>query len=148
VAIPVTLGPALQPRQEVDVTLVHVDGAGAAASGALDSSDRVVLHVEDRLRLGNLHEQPLDEIASSPLAAAFRARKRRGDPACESCRWLPICNHGCPLMRDHNPQRDATGHRTNYLCSAYQQIFRHAEERLRELAVRVPPPPRPTPPAG
>jgi uncharacterized protein len=105
-------------------------------------------YVEDRLHLGNLHEQPLDEIASSPLAAAFKARKRRGDPACESCRWLPICNHGCALMRDHNPQRDATGHRSHYLCSAYQQIFHHAEGRLRELAVRVPPPPRPAPPAG
>ena len=101
-------------------------------------------YVEDRLHLGNLHEQPLDEIASSPRAAAFRARKRRGDPACDSCRWLPICNHGCPLMRDHNPQRDATGHRSHFLCSAYQQIFHHAEGRLRELAVRVPPPPRPT----
>jgi hypothetical protein len=51
-------------------------------------------------------------------------------------------------MRDHNPQRDATGHRSHFLCSAYQQIFRHAEERLRKLAVRVHPPLRPTPPAG
>jgi uncharacterized protein len=97
-------------------------------------------YVEERLRLGNLHEQPLDEIASSPPAAAFKARKRRGDPACAACRWLPICNHGCPMLRDHNPQRDATGRRSHYLCSAYQQIFRHSEARLRELAVRVPPP--------
>ena len=64
-------------------------------------------YVEDRLHLGNLHEQPLDEIAGSRLADAFKTRKRRGDPACEACEWLHICNHGCPLMRDHNPQGTA-----------------------------------------
>jgi uncharacterized protein len=96
-------------------------------------------YVEDQWYLGNLHEQSLAEIASTPFKA-FKARKRCGDPACESCRWLPICNHGCPMMRDHNPQRNPLGERSHYLCSAYQQIFNHAEDRLRGLAVRVPPP--------
>ena len=97
-------------------------------------------YVEDRLRLGNLHQQPLDEIAGSERAAAFKRRKRRGDPACATCEWLHICNHGCPLMRDHNPHTAPGGRRTHYLCPAYQQIFAHGEARLRELAVRVPPP--------
>jgi len=92
-------------------------------------------YVEDQLFLGNLHKQPINEIVHSPLALAFKARKLHGDPACESCRWLPICNHGCPMMRDHNP----TGERTHFLCSAYQQIFQHVEDRLRKLAVRIPP---------
>jgi uncharacterized protein len=95
-------------------------------------------YVEERLYLGNLHQQPLDAIAAGPKANAFRKRKRHGDPACATCRWLHICNHGCPLMRDHNPDG-----RTHYLCPAYQQFFAHSEERLRELSKRVPPPPQP-----
>jgi uncharacterized protein len=105
-------------------------------------------YVEDRLRLGNLHDQSLDEIAGSERAAAFKRRKRQGDPACAACEWLHICNHGCPLMRDHNPHRSPSGGRaTHYLCSAYRQIFAHSEGRLRELAVRVPPPVTPPPTA-
>jgi uncharacterized protein len=92
-------------------------------------------YVETRLHLGNLHEKPLDEIARSKRADAFKQRKRHGDPACATCDWLHICNHGCPLMRDHNPDG-----RTHYLCSAYQQFFAHSEERLRQLSQRVPTP--------
>jgi uncharacterized protein len=95
-------------------------------------------YVRKSLYLGNIHEQALDQMASSKMAVDFRRRKRRGDPACAECAWQHICNHGCPLMRDHNP----TGH-THYLCKAYQQIFAYADERLRELSRRVPPPPPP-----
>jgi uncharacterized protein len=96
-------------------------------------------YVESELRLGNVREQPLDLLATSDKAVTFRTRKRQGDPACEHCPWLHICNHGCPLMRDHNP----VGH-THYLCEAYQQLFAYSEERLKELAKRVPPPPQPS----
>jgi uncharacterized protein len=99
-------------------------------------------YVQDKLHLGNLHEGPLDVIATSKKAVAFRKRKLHGDPACAACTWLHICNHGCPLMRDHNPHG-----RTHYLCQAYQQFFVYSEKRLRELSQRVPPPP-PPPPQG
>jgi uncharacterized protein len=95
-------------------------------------------YVRKQLYLGNLHEQPLDEMANSKTAVSFRKRKRRADPACAECAWLHICHHGCPLMRDHNPNG-----RTHYLCQAYQQIFAHADTRLKELSKRVPPPPSP-----
>jgi uncharacterized protein len=92
-------------------------------------------YVRKHLYLGNLHEQPLDEMANSQRAINFRKRKRQGDPACAECAWLHICHHGCPLMRDHNPK----GH-SHYLCKAYQQIFAYADERLKALSKRVPPP--------
>ena len=92
-------------------------------------------YVQKDLLLGNLHEGKLEQMASSPTAGAFRKRKRHGDPACESCRWRHICNHGCPLMRDHNP--DGGQH---YLCPAYQQLFAYAEQRLKDLSKQVPPP--------
>ena len=95
-------------------------------------------YVETRLHLGNLHDQPLDAMATSQKRVAFRKRKRRGDPACETCPWLHICHHGCPLMRDHNPN----GH-THYLCQAYQHFFAHSERRLRELSKWIPPSPPP-----
>jgi uncharacterized protein len=93
-------------------------------------------YVQEDLLLGNLHEQRLDEVAASPTAVAFRQRKRRGDPACASCSWRSICNHGCPLMRDHNPEGDQ-----HYLCSAYRQLFAYAGQRIETLSKRVPPPP-------
>ena len=95
-------------------------------------------YVHRPFHLGNLHEQPLDEMAQSRRAIAFRERKRKGDPACDVCAWRPICNHGCPLMRDHNPN----GH-THYLCQAYQQIFAYTDGRLKALSQRIPPPPPP-----
>jgi uncharacterized protein len=98
-------------------------------------------YVRKPLYLGNLHDQPLDAMASSDRAVAFRKRKRHGDPACKECAWLHICNHGCPMMRDHNP----SGH-GHYLCKAYQQIFGYADARRKEFSKRVAPPPPPSPP--
>jgi radical SAM protein with 4Fe4S-binding SPASM domain len=104
---------------------------------AVDIQPEMIAQVEERVRQAGLTN------VETHVASAYELpmEDESVDRACESCRWLPICNRGCPLMRDHNPQRDATGHRSHYLCSAYRQIFRHAEERLRELAVRVPTPP-------
>jgi uncharacterized protein len=93
-------------------------------------------YVREDLLLGNLHEQPLDHMAASPAAVAFRQRKRQGDPACRTCPWRHICNHGCPMLRDHNPDRNE-----HYLCTAYQQLFAYAEQRIEALSARVPPPP-------
>jgi uncharacterized protein len=99
-------------------------------------------YVREDLLLGNLHQATLEDIAASHRAVAFRKRKRRGDAACGSCRWRHICHHGCPMMRDHNPE----GH-LHYLCPAYQQLFSYAETRLASLSKRVPPPPPASPPA-
>lgn len=93
-------------------------------------------YVQELLYLGNLKKSSIAQMAHSAKAVTFRQRKRQGDPDCAACRWLSLCNHGCPMMRDHNPQ----GH-THYLCRAYQQIFAHADERLKELSRCIPPPP-------
>jgi uncharacterized protein len=95
-------------------------------------------YVKKQTHLGNIHDQPLDAVATSKKAVAFRKRKLHGDPACANCRWLHTCNHGCPLMRDHNPDG-----REHFLCHAYQKLFAHSEERLLELKKSVPPPPPP-----
>jgi len=40
------------------------------------------------------------------------------------------------MLRDHNPDRNE-----HYLCTAYQQLFAYAEQRIEALSARVPPPP-------
>jgi uncharacterized protein len=107
-------------------------------------------YVRQDLWLGNLHQHALEEMAASDTARRFRQRKRWADPACDDCAYLHICNRGCPMMRDHNPDGD-----THYLCTAYRQLFAYAEDRLRALSTRVPPPsapstdpPAPTRPVG
>jgi uncharacterized protein len=92
-------------------------------------------YVDARFYLGNLHQQPLKETATSATAVAFRQRKRQGDPLCHTCAWQHICNHDCPLMRDRNPE----GH-THYLCQAYRQFFAYSEERLRQMSTHIPSP--------
>ncbi len=91
-------------------------------------------YVDTRFYLGSLRQRPLDELAASATAVAFRQRKRQGDPLCHRCAWQHICNHDCPMMRDHNPE----GH-THYLCQAYRQFFAYSEERLRQMSRRIPP---------
>ena len=141
-----------QPETSVrlfdNVLLAHAGHGPQVCQFQQECGDYVVLeyngdvypcdfYVEKRLHLGNIREQPLDVIANSQKAIAFRKRKRRSDPACAACPWLHICNRGCPLMRDHNPDGQ-----THYLCPAYQQFFAHSEGRIQELSKRIPPPPQ------
>ncbi|MFQ6095559.1 MAG: anaerobic sulfatase maturase [Candidatus Bathyarchaeia archaeon] len=84
-------------------------------------------YVEPRWFLGNLTEQPLEEIIAGEKFTEFRLRKNEIAQNCGDCRWLQYCHGGCPkhwtvLGLDHN-----------YFCSSYQMLFQHSHRRFLRL---------------
>ena len=46
--------------------------------------------------------------------------------ACRACRWLALCNGGCPKDRF----LETPDGKINYLCAGLRRFFDHAGERL------------------
>ena len=76
--------------------------------------------------LGNLHESSLAEIRSSPRAQAHFQEWASVPPACQACRWVKLCQGGCPW------ERQLTGAQGNptLMCPAMKAVF---ERMAREL---------------
>ena len=87
--------------------------------------------VEPTWRLGNVGEQPLDELLNSAKQQAFGAVKSQLPTECTVCRWLRHCWCGCPKDR----MRDARDAGSNHFCRSYQLLFDYADEKLQKLAV-------------
>ncbi len=90
--------------------------------------------VERRWLLGNIHRQPLGEIAKSKRARKFFAIKRGPYPECEKCEWKFLCHNGCPRYR-HVWRGDFRDR--HYLCQALRQFFEYSAPKFEELARRL-----------
>ena len=92
--------------------------------------------VRPELRLGNILENDWDEIWDNPLHAAFGARKRTVNAACEGCDCRHFCEGDCPKNRaGHDPAADP---RTlSFLCPAWKRIYAHILPPLRKEAERL-----------
>lgn len=89
--------------------------------------------VEPQWRYGNLLESPLEELLKSEIAVRFRERKRSLSSQCLSCRWLHICNGGCPKYRMFVGGVECV----NYFCEAYKRFFSHSHRRYLRMAERL-----------
>lgn len=89
--------------------------------------------VEPQWRYGNLLESPLEELLKIPVALRFRERKRLLSRECLSCRWLHICNGGCPKYRMFAGGVECV----NYFCGAYKRFFSHSHRRYLRMAERL-----------
>jgi uncharacterized protein len=93
-------------------------------------------------RLGNLSDELLSQLASSPQQIKFgRDKEDKLPQACRECDVLFACNGECPKHRFvTSAARDAG---LNYLCAAYKMFFRHINPYMRfmaeELGNRRPP---------
>jgi len=106
-------------------------------------------------RLGNLVSQPLSDILNSDQARRFASAKGDLPAACSGCRWLPICQGGCPRFRRPAPVPGSpemappspeplacarasgpisASPKTMYLCGAMQLFLDHAWDRIQRLA--------------
>lgn len=86
-------------------------------------------YVLDEYRMGNLAEQPLEELMESPAALRFLEESAKPEEKCLSCRFGGLCRGGCRRDRDYQGQI-----KENYYCTSYQMFLPYAAERLRELA--------------
>lgn len=99
------------------------------ADGSVYPCDFYVL---DRLRLGNLVTDSMEQIEERREALGFVAASRAIPQRCAGCRWYPLCRGGCRRDRDEG---DRLG--DNYFCESFQMFFPHAIQRLEELASRA-----------
>jgi len=90
-------------------------------------------YVYPAYRLGNITEEALVELASSPEQRAFGRAKRTTLPTvCNACDYRFACNGGCPKHRfvtSGGGEPDV-----NYFCEAFLRFFEHAGDDLRAIA--------------
>jgi len=91
--------------------------------------------VEPQWRLGNVLEEPLGDLASSPTKRAFARDKERLCDACLICKYLDLCRGGC--MKDRTRLAADRPDRRSYFCESYKQLFDHALPRFMQIAAAV-----------
>ncbi|MFH1037201.1 MAG: anaerobic sulfatase maturase [PVC group bacterium] len=105
-------------------------GLALEHDGSVYSCDH---YVYPEYRLGNIREEPLAEMAFSPRQREFGSAKSRSLPRqCLRCRFLFVCNGGCPRNRFIRAADDEPG--LNYLCRGLYKYFTHIEPYMKKLA--------------
>jgi uncharacterized protein len=96
--------------------------------GRVFSCDRFV---NDEYCIGNVKEQPLNQIVRSKQQRAFGEAKSKSLPKyCRECEFLSVCYGECPKRRFLGTPDGEPG--LNYLCPGFKQFFSHASTRLQE----------------
>lgn len=90
-------------------------------------------YVYPQYKLGNIMETPIVDLGNSQTARQFGNEKRDNLTAqCQSCKFRHACNGGCPKHRILMSKDGEPGH--NYFCESYTMFFKHAGDRLKQLA--------------
>lgn len=101
------------------------------ADGSVYPCDFYVL---DQYRIGNLRTENLKEIQRRGEATEFIKSSYSLPDDCKKCKWLPLCRGGC--RREREVPADGQIGKNRY-CTAYQNFFEYAIERLTEIAHKV-----------
>ncbi len=90
--------------------------------------------VDEKWRLGNIMETPIEQLAAAKLKRQFSRNKQDIDNKCLVCRHLDICRGGCPKDR----LAGAGTHKApSYFCEGYRRFFDHTLPKFREIAARL-----------
>jgi serine-type anaerobic sulfatase-maturating enzyme len=116
---------------------IHSETCGLALelehTGDLYSCDHFV---EPRYPLGNIKEQHMLELVSSPQQRQFGLDKRETLPQyCLDCDVRFACHGGCP--KDRFIETPDGEPRLNYLCSGYKEFFHHIDGPMRFMAEQL-----------
>ena len=87
--------------------------------------------------LGNLMEQPLQEILRSKAMHEIKRRITQARRMCKGCAWQTACNGGCAgysFLRV-----DTHGCERNYFCSAHRRIYSYLREdkHIQKMILRL-----------
>ncbi|WP_157065213.1 anaerobic sulfatase maturase [Amphibacillus sediminis] len=83
--------------------------------------------------LGNIKVNTLAELIQHPHMNKFASLKANLPEQCHSCEFLKFCHGGCPRNR-----LDASkDQQTEYFCQSYQQLYRYADKRMKQLAMQM-----------
>jgi uncharacterized protein len=91
-------------------------------------------YVTNETRLGNIHDMPIEQLASHPVKQAFSRKKTELADLCTACQHLDVCQGGCPKDR---AVLTGTHVAPSYFCEGYKLFFDHALGHLRQLAGEV-----------
>ncbi len=113
---------------------VHAETCGRAVAlehnGDLYSCDHFVFKPH---YLGNLMDSPVSTMLDGEFQREFGEQKRSGLPLyCRECRYLKMCNGGCPGHRFLKAPGGEAG--LNYLCEGYKLFFQFAHPYFRAMA--------------
>jgi len=116
---------------------IHSETCGLALAlehtGDLYSCDHFV---EPRYRLGNIKEQHMLELISSPEQRQFGLDKRETLPQyCLDCDVRFACHGGCPKDRFITTPDGEAG--LNYLCAGYKDFFHHIDRPMRFMSEQL-----------
>lgn len=99
-------------------------------NGDLYSCDHFV---EPDFRLGNIHELPILDLASSDAQQKFGEAKETTLPQyCRECEVRFMCNGECPKNRFIETPTGEEG--LNYLCAGYRKFFNHIGPVMERMA--------------
>lgn len=106
------------------------DSLALEHDGSLYSCDH---YVYPEYRLGRITETPMRDMLWTERQQEFgQAKASTLTAQCKACDFRFACNGGCPKHRIAKARNGEPGH--NYFCESYTMFFRHAEERLRDMA--------------
>jgi uncharacterized protein len=113
---------------------VHSETCGVALAlehtGDLYSCDHFV---EPKYKLGNIKEQHMLQLVSSPQQQQFGRDKLETLPQfCLDCDVRFACHGGCPKDRFIETPTGDPG--LNYLCAGFKDFFHHVDAPMREMA--------------
>ena len=76
--------------------------------------------------IGNINNSPLSAIVDSKQQKKFgRDKRTKLTRQCRDCKYLSMCNGGCPKHRVTTLPNEK--HKHNYLCESYYRIFEETE---------------------
>lgn len=88
--------------------------------------------VYPKYRLGNIFDDSLSAMMSSPVQVKFGIDKRNSLPRkCLRCEWFQQCHGGCPKHRFNFTDSGQSG--LNALCEGYQRFFSHSAPAMRRM---------------
>lgn len=90
---------------------------------------------------GNIQSSSLQSIREGSIFARFKEQDKHAQLSKNKCKWVHLCNNGCPQHRaDYDGKQDISG--SNFYCECnsgspggYAAIWNHIEARLYELFV-------------
>ena len=89
-------------------------------------------YVVEGHRIGDINKSHLGFLAGSQVQMSFgRDKQDRLPGQCRECRWLSVCNGGCPKDRHLMSQDGEPG--LNYLCSGLSHFFSYARPIVDEM---------------
>ena len=89
-------------------------------------------YVYPEYKLGNIHQQPLIDMALSQRQEQFGYGKDSSLPlSCRQCRYLFACSGECPKNRLLKTDAGESG--LNYLCKGLYKYFHHIDPHIRRI---------------